>query len=33
VPQGDTLRVDEPILPLSLDARESATVAVIRIGG
>jgi environmental stress-induced protein Ves len=33
VPQGDTLRIDEPILPLSLDARESATVAVIRIGG
>jgi environmental stress-induced protein Ves len=33
VPQGDTLRVDDPILPLSLDAPESATVAVIRIGG
>ena len=32
VPQGDTLRVDDPILPLSLDARETATVAVIRIG-
>jgi environmental stress-induced protein Ves len=32
VPQGDTLRVDEPILPLSLDARESATIAVVRIG-
>jgi len=33
LPQGDTLRVDAPILPLSLDAQESATVAVIRIGG
>jgi environmental stress-induced protein Ves len=33
LPQGDTLRVDAPILPLSLDAAESATVAVIRIGG
>jgi environmental stress-induced protein Ves len=33
VPQGDTLRVDAPHLPLSLDAAESATVAVIRIGG
>jgi hypothetical protein len=33
VPQGDTLRLDRPILPLSLDAAESATVAVIRIGG
>jgi hypothetical protein len=32
VPQGETLRVDDPILPLSLDARETATVAVIRIG-
>jgi environmental stress-induced protein Ves len=32
VPQGDTLRIDAPILPLSLDAPESATVAVIRIG-
>ena len=32
VPQGDTLRIDAPILPLSLDARESAVVAVIRIG-
>jgi environmental stress-induced protein Ves len=33
VAQGDTLRIDAPILPLSLDARGSATVAVIRIGG
>jgi hypothetical protein len=32
VPQGDTLRIDMPILPLSLDAAEAATVAVIRIG-
>jgi environmental stress-induced protein Ves len=31
--QGDTLRIDAPILPLSLDAQEAATVAVIRIGG
>jgi len=33
VPQGDTLRVDDPMLPLSLDAPQSAIVAVIRIGG
>jgi len=33
VPQGDTLRIDMSLLPLSLDAPESATVAVIRIGG
>jgi len=32
LPQGDTLRIDTPLLPLSLDAVESATVAVIRIG-
>jgi uncharacterized protein len=31
--QGDTLRIDRSILPLSLDATETATVAVIRIGG
>jgi len=32
VPQGETLRIDRPILPLSLDCAEQATVAVIRIG-
>jgi hypothetical protein len=31
--QGEMLRVDDPILPLSLDTPASATVAVIRIGG
>ena len=30
---GDTLRVDAPVLPLSLDATAQAIVAVIRIGG
>jgi len=29
---GDTLRVDDPLLPLSLDAAGHATVAIIRIG-
>jgi environmental stress-induced protein Ves len=33
LPQGDTLRIDAPILLLSIDARAAATVAVIRIGG
>lgn len=33
LPQGDTLRIDAPILPLSLDTTESAIVAVARIGG
>jgi hypothetical protein len=33
VAQGDTLRLDRPLLPLSLDAAESAIVAVVRIGG
>src|SRR5262249_1889770 len=33
LPAGDTLRVDEPLLPLSLDATARAIVAVIRIGG
>ena len=32
VPQGETLRIDMPILPLSLDCVEQAIVAVIRIG-
>jgi environmental stress-induced protein Ves len=32
LPAGDTLRVDEPVLPLSLDAKSRATVAIIRIG-
>ena len=32
LPAGETLRVDEPVLPLSLDAPSSAIVAVIRIG-
>ncbi len=30
---GDTLRIDDPVLPLSLDAAATAIVAVIRIGG
>ena len=30
---GDTLRIDDPVLPLSLDATAQAIVAVIRIGG
>jgi hypothetical protein len=29
---GDTLRIDDPVLPLSLDAPSRATVAIIRIG-
>jgi environmental stress-induced protein Ves len=29
---GDTLRLDDPVLPLSLDAPSRATVAIIRIG-
>ncbi|HVO04861.1 MAG TPA: HutD family protein [Candidatus Cybelea sp.] len=30
--EGETLRVDMPIFPLSLEAPEPATIAVIRIG-
>jgi len=30
---GDTLRIDDAVLPLSLDAASTAIVAVIRIGG
>lgn len=33
LPAGDTLRIDNPVLPLSLDAPATAIVAVIRIGG
>jgi uncharacterized protein len=32
LPAGDTLRVDDSVLPLSLDATARAVVAVIRIG-
>ena len=32
LPAGDTLRIDDPILPLSLDATARAIVAIIRIG-
>jgi environmental stress-induced protein Ves len=33
LPAGDTLRIDDPVLPLSLDTATQAIVAVIRIGG
>jgi uncharacterized protein len=32
LPAGDTLRFDQPLLPLSLDATAKAIVAIIRIG-
>lgn len=32
LPEGDTLRIDTPMLPLSLGGVKPATVAVIRIG-
>jgi environmental stress-induced protein Ves len=33
LPAGETLRIDDPVLPLSLDTATQAIVAVIRIGG